>query len=335
LKQTILLAAITLVHVCASAAENAPVQSKPLELLVQVLHGTPNGHPVTGEPVVVEIYRHGELVDTLQGQLGNDNKVLLENVPSGDHLTAVAYVMHEGMRFVGRPIALRPEDEPVTTIVQVFDVSHENSKLSAKTHHLIVERRGRSLDVTEFLQITNPSDLAITSNEKDGQGRAKVFKIPLPKGYRNFNSSSYLAPEALGFTEQGFYDTMATPPGDHEVVFSYTLDIKSDTMDVTKQISLPTANFVLFVQSLGQEVRGLGEADGHMVMGNGTSAEYYTLNDLPRGAKVAFTIVGLGTGSAGSASWMVLAVIFGAIIAVALFRLRSARTRVQNHAVSS
>ena len=172
---------------------------------------------------------------------------------------------------------------------------------------------------------------AISSKEKDSAGRPMVLTVPLLKGFQNFTSTSYLEPQALGFTENSFYDTMGVPPGSHEIIFSYTLEIKSDTLDITKNIFLPTANFVLFSQLGNEKIQGLGDIDGELVLSDGTLAQYYDLGDLPAGEDVKFKIVGLSTSVGNKSSWIILAVVFGAIIVVAVLRLRHS----ENNSVSA
>jgi len=302
-------------------AEDTPVENKRITLTVEAINGTTNGHSIVGDMVTVAILEHQKLIDTLQGELGTDGKVIFQDVRAGEHLVARASVLHEGMKFTSLPVALRPERQQITIRVDVFDVSYENSRLSVGTHHLIIQQKGSSLLFTEYIQLVNSSDLAVSSNERDDRGKPIVLMVPLPKGYRNFSSSSYLVPDALVFTQEGFYDTMAVPPGDQQIIFSYSIDITSDTMNVTKKMSLPTASFALFSQLTPDAIQGLGEPDGRVVMSDGMLAEYYNQNSLSAGSEVTFKVAGLGSGAGDRTSWVVLAAIFGAITSLAFLRL--------------
>jgi hypothetical protein len=313
---TVLIFVGALVGTAAETAEEAPR----LILTVEAINGTSNGHPVAGDRIMVNIYEHNKLVDALRSTIADDGKAVFENVQSGEHRVAVATVFHRGMSFQGRQIVLKGGQAQATGQVQVFDVSYETGELRITTHQLIIERKEDSLSLTEYIQLVNPLDSAITSNETDSKGNAIVLTVPLPKGYKDFTSSKYFVTEALGFTEEGLYDTMGVPPGEHEIVFSYALDIRSDAVGITKKISLPTANFTLFLQSMGDGVEGLGQADGPFEMMDGSLAEYYMRSDLPEGAEIAFRIVGLSTIPVSGASWIVLAVVFGLITVLTLAR---------------
>ncbi len=189
-----------------------PAQEE-LVLTVQVINGTAGGADVNGDSVIVEIYEHGKLVNTLNGKAGANGKAVFRPVQTGEHRLARAGAFHQEMRFNGRPVPLRSGDKSVTASVQVFDVSYDNSPLSAVTHHVTIKQKRDALEFSEFIQLRNSSDMAISSEEMDNRNRTIVLRISLPKGFSNFSSSHYLVPEALVFTEDGFFDTMAVPPG--------------------------------------------------------------------------------------------------------------------------
>ena len=315
---------IAVTFLCAAACfgNNAGVNSEGLVLSVEVINGTENGHPVAGDNATLTIYEHNKPVGRLEGKVGSDGKAIFENIQGGEHVVAFAQVFHEGMSFGSNVVVLKAGREQANAQVQVFDVSYDTSVLSAKTHHIILKRQDASVLFTEYIQLVNPSDMAIGSKTKDSAGRPTVLTISLPKGFQNFTSSSYLEPQALGFTEESFYDTMGVPPGSHEIIFSYTLEVKSGTMDVTKKISLPTSHFVLYSQLGEKKIKGLGDTAGELALSDGTPSEYFISGDLLAGKEIKFKIAGLSTSVGTKNSWIILAVVFGVIIVVAVLRLR-------------
>jgi hypothetical protein len=319
--------AVTFLFAAACFGNNADVNSGPLVVSVDVINGTENGHAVAGDNATLIIYEHNKPVARLEGKVGADGKVVFEDLKGGEHVVAFAQVFHEDMSFGSNTIVLKAGREQINAQVQVFDVSYDTSVLSAKTHHIILKLQEGSLLLTEYIQLVNPSDMAIGSKAKDSEGRPMVLTISLPKGFQNFTSSSYLEPQALGFTEESFYDTMGVPPGSHEIIFSYTLEITSGTMDITKKISLPTSHFVLYSQLGEKNIQGLGDAAGNLALGDGTPSEYFVLGDLFVGKEIKFKIAGLSTSVGNKSSWIILAVVFGIIIIVAVLRLRRSKNQ--------
>lgn len=306
----------------ACFAAEAAVAAPQAVLTVEVTNGTANGTSVTDDVVTLRIYKHGQLLHTLDSTVAADGVVVFENVPTGDHTVALARAKHQDMMFNGRPVTLRPGEKEFFALVQVFDVSDDMSNLSIGTHHLIIKAHPVLLEITEYMQLKNSSDMAVTSKERDSQNRPVVLEIMLPKGFKNLRFSGYLEDDALVATEKGFYDTMAVPPGEYQVTFSYTLDITSDTMDIVKEISLPTFNFMVFAE-LGQaKLRGLGQAENQLIRPNGVPMEYYKRSNLAPAEKITFQITGFNVNTSDVATWVILAVVFGAIVVLAISRLR-------------
>ena len=164
--------------------------------------------------------------------------------------------------------------------------------------------------------------MAISSNERDDQDRTIVLDIKLPMGFRNFKSLGYFEDQALVVTEEGFYDTMAVPPGEQNITFSYTLDVTSETMDVVKTISLPTSNFVLFAELGEATIHGLGQAGEQAMRSSGEAMQYYERGSLTPGEEIAFQLEGLDTGSSGLLTWIILGFVLGAVIILTALRLR-------------
>jgi len=318
----------SLLGMTASAEDTAAGDSQAI-LTVMVTNGTAKGAAVTGNTVAVRIYQHQQLTGALDGEVDANGRAVFENVPTGEHVVAIGGVKHQDMMFNSRPVALKPTESNYSTHVTVYDVSDDNSNLSVGVHHFIIKAQPDYLMITEYMQLKNPSDMAVISKQRDAQGLPVVLKIMLPEGFKNLRCSSYFEEAALEKTEEGFYDTMAIPPGDnHQAIFSYTIDINSATMDIVKKFSLPTAELVLFSQ-LGQErIKGLGPPDGKMTLADKTSADYFNLSGLNTGDTVTFQVTGFNVPASQRQSWIIMSVVFGLAALVAVLRLLRPKQKI-------
>jgi hypothetical protein len=312
---------------CISAyicfADDANMPAKKGVLVVEVTNGTANGAAVAGDEVIVGIYENSQMLHSLNGEVGADGKAVFEDVPVGDKIVALARAKHQDMMFSGRVIELKPTEDKHLARVEVYDVSLDRSHLSVGAHHIIIKARSEYLEISEYFQLRNSSDMAVSSKQKDSRDKEVILEIMLPKGFKNLQPTSYFIENALVITERGFYDTMAVPPGEFQANFTYTLDITSNTMDIVKGISLPTSNLIIFAE-LGQaELRGLGEADNQVTNASGAPMNYYQLSDLAPAEDVAFQIAGFNVGTSGLNTWMILSLTFGAIVALVVLRLRT------------
>jgi hypothetical protein len=296
-----------------------------VQVSIDVINGTANGAVVTNDEVIVQIFQHAQLLKNLEGKVSADGKAVFENLPAGEHVMAIPRVKHQNMMFTGPVVPLTTAEDKFTASVNVFDVSIDQSKLSVKIHHLIIKAHPKFLEITEFMQLSNSSDMAVSSAETDSQNRTIVFEIMLPKGFKNLKSSSYFEDDALVVTKDGFYDTMAVPPGDYKVTFSYTLDITSSSMDIIKEITLPTSLFMAFIESGEAQFHGLSDAEKQIMNRNGVSMEYFKRVNISPDEVVAFRIKGLNAGKNKLVTWVILSVVFGILVVLAVVRSRPAK----------
>jgi len=292
------------------------------QLTVEVTNRTANGATVVGDEVTLVLYAGEQPLDPLQAKVGADGKAVFENVPVGQDKMAVARAKHQNMMFKSEPISLASAAGPLSASVEVFDVSNDTSKLSVGVHHIMVAVRGTSLEFREYLQLRNASDMAVVGPRRDEQNRPLVLEFLLPQGFKDLTASSYLEPEALVITPTGFYDVLAMPPGEHQVAFSYRVDIGRRTMSMAREIILPTAELMIFWEQGQGKLEGLGEPTDRLVNAAGVPLEYYRRSDLQPGETVTFQIAGFHVKESDLYTWIVLAAVFVVIVIVALLRLR-------------
>ena len=292
-------------------------------LVVEVANGTVEGTTVVGDLVTVRIFHQQQLQNTLEAKVDDKGEAVFVDVPAGQHLVAVARVKHQNMTFQGRPVSLAPGTDSYSTTVQVFDVSADTSALSVGTHHVIIGVENATLEVTEYMQLQNNSDMAVRGSQRDAQDRPMVVEFALPNGAKDLKPLGFLQANALVATETGFYDTLAVPPGEHQVRFSYRIDIDRQGIDIAKEISLPTSELIVFWEEGQDELTGLGEPDERLTNAQGVPVEYYRRQNLQPGDEIAFQISGFNVKTSDADTWIALAVAFALVVAIAIWRLRS------------
>ncbi len=306
----------------ASAPQVCLAQAPQARVTVEVKNKTANGSTVAGDEVSLLLFRGHEQIDSLKATAGQDGKAVFEKVPTGQDMAAIARAKHQNMAFTSSPVTLNSAGGELSATVEVYEVSTDTSKLSVGTHHIIVAVKSASLEVTEYMQLTNPSDTAITGSRRDDQNRPIVIEARLPRGFRDLAVSSYLEEEALVVTPEGFYDTMAVPPGEHHVAFSYKLDISRNVAEIAREFTLPTSELMVFWQHGQGKLEGLGEPAKRLVKEDGTPVEYYLRGNLKPGDRIAFQVSGFNVKQSDRYTWVILIVVFVAAVAIALLRVR-------------
>ena len=143
----------------------------------------------------------------------------------------------------------------------------------------------------------------------------------LPKGFKDLACSRYFESEALVVTKDGFYDIMAMPPGQHDAEFSYRLDLDSETIDITKKISLPTSEFMVFSLLDKGAVKGLGDSKGQVYLADGRLAEYFSVPVLKAGDQIKFQLIGFNVDKSNSRILITLIVVFALMALIVIWRL--------------
>ena len=323
MKHFLMISILTSLFAASPLLSQTTDTQRQASLTIGVTNSTANGTSTLNDEVLVTIYEQRKPTQTLKGNIDSQGKAIFENVPTGNNITALPRIKHQDMMFNGHPIALKAGQTVFNGHVEVYEVSTDKSKLSVTTHHFIIKVEADSLRITEYMRLDNSSDMAITSVEKDANDKSKVIEVILPEGFKDLTYSKYFQENALVITKDGFYDTMATPPGQYDAEFSYSLDIDSETIDIVKTISLPTSEFMVFSLLDKGQLKGLGDSGGEVNLADGSSAEYFSFPELKAAEQIKFQLVGLNVTKSGRNTSITLIVVFALIAMLVIWRLRS------------
>lgn len=323
MKHFLMISILTSLFAASPLLSQTTDTQRQASLTIGVTNSTANGTSTLNDEVLVTIYEQRKPTQTLKGNIDSQGKAIFENVPTGNNITALPRIKHQDMMFNGHPIALKAGQTVFNGHVEVYEVSTDKSKLSVTTHHFIIKVEADSLRITEYMRLDNSSDMAITSVEKDVNDKSKVIEVILPEGFKDLTYSKYFQENALIITKDGFYDTMATPPGQYDAEFSYSLEIDSETIDIVKTISLPTSEFMVFSLLDKGQLKGLGDSGGEVNLADGSSAEYFSFPELKAAEQIKFQLVGLNVTKSGRNTSITLIVVFALIAMLVIWRLRS------------
>jgi hypothetical protein len=296
---------------------------KQTSLTIDVTNRTANGTDTVNDEVFVIVFEQGKQKQTLKANVDAEGKAVFKNVPRGDDMTALPRVKHQNMMFNGHPVALKTGQTTFKGHVDVYEVSNDKSKLSVTVHHFIFDLKAGYLQITEYMRLNNGSDMAITSEEKDTNNQSKVVEVMLPEGFKNLTCLRYFQENDLVITKDGFYDTMAIPPGHYDTEFSYRLDINSETIDIIKKISLSTSQFLVFSLLNKGQLKGLGEPVGEVKLSDGSLAEYFSFPALKAGDQIKFQVVGFHVKKSNRNVVLTLSAVFAFIVLLVIRRLLS------------
>lgn len=272
---------------------SAQVESD-VTVTVKITNATPNGKDAAGDDVSLQVFQQNQEVGVFESKVGSDGKAVFTNVPVMPGFVARASTKHSNMMFSSRVLELIPGQADFEMEIEVYETTTDNSKLEIGSHQYVMKKMtDKMLLVTEYVELVNPTGMAVISTEQDEAGRKKVVSFLLPKGFENLTMMSYFEQNAIVEAEDGFYDIMATPPGKQLTAFSYTLDISGDSMEIVKKISMPTKEFVVFSQLGAGNLQGVGTPTGNMILSDGSPALYYVVSPCEKGREINLQLKGL------------------------------------------
>jgi hypothetical protein len=320
-KYSLIISMILSLFVTSYLAGQTADSQKQAILTIGVINRTANGTNTENDEVLVTIFERAKPIQTLNGHIDSEGKAVFKEFPTGDNMIALPRVKHQGMMFNGHPVRLTSEQTEFNSLVEVFEVSTDKSELSVVSHHFIIRLGTDSIRISEYMRLQNSSDTAIISDQKDENDKNIVIEILLPKGFKNLTFSRYFQENALVITENGFYDTMAIPPGQFDAKFSYSLDIDSETIDITKPITLPTSNLMIFSQLDKDNVKGLGDSKGKIELADGTLVDYFVFPAVNAGRRIIFQLTGFNIKKSNSSALIILIVLFALMALLVIRRL--------------
>lgn len=271
----------------------AEEQDHQLEQVVNVLvtNSSQNDTGAENCPVQLTLFTNNKQVKQMSSLTDGQGMCTFEELPSGD-VYAIAEAMHDNIAFSSKPVKLTHKHEPHEIRVRVYDISFDRDAIKSDTHHIILKSITNKILITEYIQIVNGTQKAISSNIKDMQSKPNVIEINLPKGFQQLKLLNYFNPKATVITDTGFYDTMAVAPGRYNAAYSYILPVDSESYNFSKKLTLAAKEVTIFAQLNGSKITGLGESAGEVVIQDGTEANYYTF-EVPENNELSFQISGL------------------------------------------
>lgn len=244
-------------------------------------------------------------------------RYLFEDLPTGaDRFYAVDAVFDSGI-FPGRAITIPDDtDEPpvIDSTLRVWNTTTDPSVLVIGRDDIFVSPSEEGgVGVVESVRIANLSDLAYVGRGADDAGAepgsVATVGFALPSDADNRQVSivdSDLDIPGLLSTEYGFAITVALPPGETQITFSYPVEGLTGSFDLSRRALYPVASLQVFASSPLEVQSNRLSASGEVDVGGRSYDRYTADGDLDAGDPLqvvavaeAGTPLGLVAGMAG------------------------------------
>ena len=285
-------ATVTLLLMVTAGA--AAAQEQPTTITVEgtVLDGTAGGHVGPGLPVFLVSSAGPEY--EMQAVTDENGKFRFDAPPppSGERLGVS--IQYQGAVYGAIVQIVQGHTLPMT--ITVYDSSDDERLIEASSASLLfarVEKATQTLWALEIVKLVNDNALTYVP----GPGPMQLLRFGLPPKADDLSVDTGLIGADVLQVDRGFAITAPVPPGEHEVMYAYSIPYDGSEMEFTKSLPYGATGLRILVPEEVGGLSGAGEIE-RVTIGD-RPYRLLTGTDLPRGAKVPFQLVSLPQASLG------------------------------------
>jgi UPF0716 family protein affecting phage T7 exclusion len=213
-----------------------------------------------------------------------------DDLDTGDEHLYFVDVEHQGGLFSSGQIPV-PDDTKKSPTIEVdptvWDTTDDPTVIALRRNDLFLRPEDNTVAVIDSYRVFNISNRAYIG--RGGPGADTTLAFPLPEDARGNGVTIVQSPRIdipeLRATEFGFGVTVAIPPGETNMIFSYPVDGSSGSYDLTRTALYPILDSSVFAQP-PLEIRSnrLEKASDEPVeVGGDEYVEYAAPNELDAG----------------------------------------------------
>ena len=285
------LAVVILLLVVATGAAAAQDGST-VTIEGAVLDGTAGGHVGPGLPVFLVSSAGPE--NEMQTVTDDEGRFRFESPPppSGERLGVS--LQYQGAVYGEIVQIVQGLTLPMT--ITVYDSSSDEKLLEASSASLLfarVDKATQTLWALEIVKLVNDSDHTYIP----GSGPMQLLRFGLPPDADDLTVDTGLIGADILQVDRGFAVMAPVPPGEHEVMYAYSIPYDGTELELTKSLPYGAGGLRILVPEEVGGLSGAGEIE-RVVIGD-RPYRLLTGTDMPRGAKVPYRVVSLPQASIG------------------------------------
>lgn len=211
-----------------------------------VVNGT-TGQPMAGHEVVLLNHSAEEGPDQTLARVVTDGDGRYEFTglaADGSHYVVATRYLE--IPYLTGHIPLVPGAGRIDTLLQVFDITTDETALIHSAVHLVIDAGPEILNVTEIIVVENRGIL--TFDPPPGLGLGLVYNLPAAA----FGLQPMM--EGLQLTERGLLFSAPIPPGVSRIVYAYNVDRASIDHRFTRQMDYDVERVQVLVSPSNQTV---------------------------------------------------------------------------------
>lgn len=216
-----------------------------------------------------------------------DGSFRIGNLPMGPDRNYGLQATYRGVDYF-HPELIELSDSPVASVtVHVYETTTDDSAISVDRNHVIIDFADNQLQVAELYIFRN-------SDDRTYVGNGETLRFSLPERAQNLRFDDPRMNQSTELAEDGIVDTLPVPPGNRQVLLSYSVPYDGRSTSFQKKIVYPTENLNVLVADAGIEVDA-GTLQAGEPVSTQTNARFlnYTQQSVSAGEQVSLKLSNL------------------------------------------
>lgn len=263
----------------------------------QVMNGTADAPPESVAGLEVALYEvTDDSVEVVATTISDaDGSFRFEGLATDAERTYRFELEYQGIVY-GAQSSFPAGDTILHVVATIHETTSGDDSLVVDRHHMILDFDSNAVTVRELYIFDNTGDRIYVGEE----GTTLRFSLPDNAGDLAFGDVEIEA--GMVATDEGFASTRRVPPGQTQVLYSYSVPYDGSQLTLRRTILYPTGNVDLLVPSTGVQVEtGQLAYDGLTTAGDDTYLHFdgadlapettieIRLSGSPQGAAVPFS----------------------------------------------
>ncbi|MDO8690499.1 MAG: hypothetical protein Q7R39_10910 [Dehalococcoidia bacterium] len=210
-------------------------------------------------------------------------------------------LLYQGARYMIDFRQFDPGNNALDWEVPVYDPTPDVSNIHISRGHLIVDVQDGALSVLQFFDFVNSGDKTYVGvHPITSDGLKETIRLSLPQEADQITAQEGLDECCAFRTDDGISDTLAVPPGNRSVVFSYVLPYSSSNLSLDLSLYYKVDTFDLLVTDQKARVSAKQLQLQDPVDMGAQKYQHFTAAGLSGDTELQVDLTGLGGGNLGS-----------------------------------
>jgi 5-hydroxyisourate hydrolase-like protein (transthyretin family) len=333
MKRRILLLSVLLL--CLLAAPAVVLAQDEGIIEGQVMNGTADAPEDSVAGLEVALYQWvGESAELVTTTISDDDgRFRFEGLDTGEDIVYRFELEYQGIVY-GAESVFPSGDTVLHVVATIHEITSSDESLVVDRHHIILDFDSDAVVFREFYIFNNVGDRIYAG--ADGL----TLRLALPEGATDITFEAAETGADYVLTQEGLAFVGLVPPGEKQVLYSYSVPYDGSQLTLRREILYPTSNLDLLAANVGVQVEASQLTyEGLTAAGDDTYLHFATEN-VPSGTAIELQLSGVPQGAvalpsmessmvaalreAAPAMAVVLAVL-GALLPFVQLRLRKAR----------